>query len=153
MVFVTPLCLEQLCIFLIQNAELQFSWLPHLFSLVYQNLPVQIWKQKTVDVKVKHSIWGVEVINCRERLPKGDSKPSFTSTSLMEIELLCSEVSVGSEAGLQAWHWLNSWTPHSPPQLSRCLFPHHHLHCTCTFPQENAAQTVLHLLIRIAVTN
>lgn len=132
---------------------LQFNWLPHLLSLVYQNFPVQIWTQKAVDVKVGHSIWAVEVINCRERLPKGDSKPSLTPTFLSEIELLGSEVSAGSEAGLWAWHWLNSCAPQSPPQLSQCLFPHHHLYCTCTSPPENAARTVLHLLIRIAVTN
>lgn len=108
------------------------------FPLVYQNLPVQIWKKKTVDVKVKPSIWAVEVINCRERLPKGDSKPSFTST-LSEIELLCSEVSVGSEAGL--------WGPQSPPQPSQCLFAHHHLYCTCTSPPTKRC------LNRIAFTN
>lgn len=131
----------------------QFSQLPHLFPLVNQNLPVQVWKQKIVDVKVEHSIWAVEVINHGERLPKGDSEPSFTSNFLSEVELLCSEVSAGSEAGLWAWHWLNSCAPNSPPQLSQCLFPHHHLYCTCTSPQQNTAQNVLHLLIRIAVTN
>jgi len=51
-------------------------------------LLVQIWKQKTVDVKVKHSIWALEVINHRKRLPKGDGELSFTSNFSSKMEPL-----------------------------------------------------------------